>query len=119
MRGFWVAAAAALVIATTSAEAATGVVFIHGKGGTDLANPAVARAYWTEDMIRATTKGYAIPHLVCSYDGNVLRLCGVSHASLPSARRAVSIEPVESPIVDVPRSPWSSPRKKISSSGVV
>src|SRR5688572_33395147 len=52
-----------------AAEARTGVVFVHGKGGADLANEAVARAYWTEPMIRATTKGYAIPHLVCHYDG--------------------------------------------------
>jgi hypothetical protein len=53
----------------TSAYAKTGVVFIHGKGGTDLATPSVARAYWGEDMIRATTKGFTIPHLICSYDG--------------------------------------------------
>ena len=37
--------------------AKTGVVFIHGKGSADLAQPSVARAYWGEDMIRATTKG--------------------------------------------------------------
>jgi len=53
----------------TSAYAKTGVVFIHGKGGTDLATPSVARAYWGEDMIRATTKGFTIPYLICSYDG--------------------------------------------------
>jgi len=57
------------LLAAAAAEAKTGVVFIHGKGGTDLANPSVARAYWTDDMIRATTKGYAIPYLICSYDG--------------------------------------------------
>ncbi|HWP94713.1 MAG TPA: hypothetical protein VNL72_03155 [Gammaproteobacteria bacterium] len=51
------------------AAARTGVAFVHGKGGTDLAQPSVARAYWTEDMIRATTKNYAIPHIVCHYDG--------------------------------------------------
>ncbi|HEX7151765.1 MAG TPA: hypothetical protein VF618_09780 [Thermoanaerobaculia bacterium] len=58
----------AILLAAT-AEAKTGVVFIHGKGGTDLANASVARAYWGEDMIRATTKGFTIPHLICSYDG--------------------------------------------------
>jgi hypothetical protein len=52
-----------------AAQAKTGVVFIHGKGGTDLATPSVARAYWGEDMIRATTKGFTIPYLICSYDG--------------------------------------------------
>ena len=50
-------------------EARTGVVFVHGKGGSDLASESVARAYWGDDMIRATTKGYAIPHLVAHYDG--------------------------------------------------
>jgi hypothetical protein len=70
MRSFlrWLAPALLVALATT-AQAKTGVVFIHGKGGTDLANNSVARAYWTEDMIRATTKGYAIPHLICNYDG--------------------------------------------------
>ena len=58
-----------LLAVAVAAEAKVGVVFIHGKGGTDLANPSVARAYWTEDMIRATTKNYTIPYLICSYDG--------------------------------------------------
>lgn len=58
-----------LCLGALSLEAKTGVVFIHGKGGTDLATPSVARAYWGEDMIRATTKGFTIPHLICSYDG--------------------------------------------------
>ena len=49
--------------------AKTGVVFIHGKGGADLAQYSVARAYWGEDMIRATTKGYVVPHLIVAYDG--------------------------------------------------
>ncbi|HVE70815.1 MAG TPA: hypothetical protein VNI54_05550 [Thermoanaerobaculia bacterium] len=49
--------------------AKTGVVFIHGKGGANLAQSSVARAYWGEDMIRATTKGYVVPHLIVAYDG--------------------------------------------------
>ena len=49
--------------------AKTGVVFIHGKGSADLAQPSVARAYWGEDMIRATTKGFTVPYLVVGYDG--------------------------------------------------
>jgi len=64
-----IAVVVALLLSAAIAEAKTGVVFIHGKGGTDLANPSVARAYWTDDMIRATTKGYTLPYLVCSYDG--------------------------------------------------
>src|SRR5215212_4065024 len=57
------------LFATTSLLAKTGVVFIHGKGSADLAQPSVARAYWGEDMIRATTKGFVVPHLVVAYDG--------------------------------------------------
>ena len=52
-----------------AAEAKTGVVFIHGKGGADLANASTAIAYWTPAMISATTKGNTIPSLVCHYDG--------------------------------------------------
>src|SRR5512140_1178934 len=52
-----------------AAEAKTGVVFIHGKGGADLQYQSTAVAYWTPAMISATTKGYAIPSLVCHYDG--------------------------------------------------
>jgi hypothetical protein len=63
------AVALCLILGSVSAFAKTGVVFIHGKGGSDLATPSVARAYWGEDMIRATTKGFTIPYLVCSYDG--------------------------------------------------
>lgn len=57
------------LVATGAATAKTGVVFIHGKGGTSLADAATARAYWTESMISATTKGNTIPSLVCHYDG--------------------------------------------------
>lgn len=60
---------AAFLGLTAAAEAKTGVVFIHGKGGADLAQESVVRAYWTEDMIRATTKGYSVPYLLCHYDG--------------------------------------------------
>jgi len=63
----WMLALMAGLVGT--AEAKTGVVFIHGKGGAELANTSVARAYWTEDMIRATTKGNTIPSLICHYDG--------------------------------------------------
>jgi hypothetical protein len=51
------------------AHAKTGAVFVHGKGGADLANPATARAYWGEAMISAVTRGNTIPSLVCHYDG--------------------------------------------------
>ena len=60
------AAAAALLVLSSSLYAKTGVVFIHGKGGTSLAQQSVARAYWGEDMIRATTKGFTIPYLICA-----------------------------------------------------
>lgn len=60
---------AVALFATTTLSAKTGVVFIHGKGGSNLAQYSVARAYWGEDMIRATTKGYVVPHLIVAYDG--------------------------------------------------
>lgn len=70
MRRASAAAVVLLVLGWASvAQAKTGVVFIHGKGGANLANESTARAYWTDDMIRATTKGYAIPSLICHYDG--------------------------------------------------
>jgi hypothetical protein len=72
MRSCRTLALAALVLGLAvpgAADAKTGVAFVHGKGGTDLANPTVAWNYWTTDMIKTTTKGYAIPHVVCSYDG--------------------------------------------------
>lgn len=59
----------ALALAAPAAQAKTGVAFVHGKGGADLANPTVAWNYWTTDMIRTTTKGYTVPYVVCSYDG--------------------------------------------------
>ncbi|HEY7409277.1 MAG TPA: hypothetical protein VII13_00965 [Vicinamibacteria bacterium] len=68
MRGAFVCLAALLGLAAP-AWARTGVVFIHGKGGANLASPSVARAYWGEDMIRATTRNYTVPHLVVGYDG--------------------------------------------------
>ena len=57
------------LVLASAAEAKTGVVFVHGKGGTNMQNTSVARAYWTESMISATTKGNTIPSLVCHYDG--------------------------------------------------
>lgn len=56
-------------LVAAGAEAAVGVAFIHGKGGANLADAATARAYWTDDMIRATTKNYTVPYLICHYDG--------------------------------------------------
>jgi hypothetical protein len=44
------------VLFSTAVHGKTGVVFIHGKGGSNLAQASVARAYWGEDMIRATTE---------------------------------------------------------------
>lgn len=59
----------ALLCGASSVQAKTGVAMIHGKGGTDLADTSVARAYWGEDMLRATTRNYSVPHLVVHYDG--------------------------------------------------
>ncbi len=65
----WGAALALTMALASTAEAKTGVVFVHGKGGADLANESVVRAYWTEDMIKTTTKNYAIPYMLAHYDG--------------------------------------------------
>ncbi len=49
--------------------AKTGVALVHGKGSADLANPSVAWAYWGTDMIKAVTKSYTVPYVICHYDG--------------------------------------------------
>jgi hypothetical protein len=68
-RSVAIAAVVVLCLAALPAGAATGVAFVHGKGGADLASASVALSYWTTDMIRTATKGYAIPHVVAHYDG--------------------------------------------------
>ena len=68
-RTAFAALALAALAAATPALAKTGVVFVHGKGGTDLATESVARNYWGTDMIRAATKANTVPSLVCHYDG--------------------------------------------------
>ena len=54
---------------TSAAHARSGAVFIHGKGGANLATESVARAYWGEDMLRASTKNWTVPYMVAHYDG--------------------------------------------------
>jgi hypothetical protein len=49
--------------------AATGAAFVHGKGDETLANSTVAWNYWTTDMLRASTNNWAVPYVVCHYDG--------------------------------------------------
>lgn len=58
-------------VMTANAYSATGVAFVHGKGGTDLANYSTAYAYWGADMLKASTNSYKVPYLVCHYDGTV------------------------------------------------
>ncbi|MCP3942575.1 MAG: hypothetical protein GY710_13960 [Desulfobacteraceae bacterium] len=50
-------------------HAATGVVFVHGKGSADLASPSTAFNYWGSDMIRASTANYKVPYYIAHYDG--------------------------------------------------
>lgn len=72
LRRHGLAAAAACLLAlglAAPASAATGVAFVHGKGGSDLANSTVAWNYWTTDMIRTATKSYTVPYVICHYDG--------------------------------------------------
>jgi len=54
----------ASVVAGTS-----GAAFVHGKGDETLANAQVAWDYWTTDMLRASTNNWAVPYVVCHYDG--------------------------------------------------
>lgn len=51
------------------AYAASGAAFVHGKGDSSLANSQVAWDYWTTDMLRASTNNWAVPYVVCHYDG--------------------------------------------------
>src|SRR4030095_5454223 len=69
MRRTLVLAALCVLWAPVLTPARAGAVFIHGKGGADLANASVARAYWGEDMLRASTKNWSVPYLVVHYDG--------------------------------------------------
>ena len=57
------------VIFAPATYAASGAAFVHGKGDESLANAQVAWDYWTTDMIRASTNNWAVPYVVCHYDG--------------------------------------------------
>jgi hypothetical protein len=72
---------AAASLSASSAEARSGAVFIHGAGTNYLNDPAGARAYWTEDMLRASTRNWAVPHLVVRYDGTKLMWIGADQAA--------------------------------------
>jgi len=49
--------------------AASGAAFVHGKGDSSLANAQTAWNYWTTDMLQASTDNWAVPYVVCHYDG--------------------------------------------------
>ncbi|MBX7224128.1 MAG: hypothetical protein K1Y36_29715 [Blastocatellia bacterium] len=53
-----------------SASAVT-IVFVHGKGSGKDTVDGVTNNYWTQDMIRATTRNYTVPYVVCTYDGRL------------------------------------------------
>ena len=65
---------AAASLSVPSAEARSGAVFIHGAGSNFLNDAAGARAYWTEDMLRASTRNWTVPYLVAHYDGTQLHV---------------------------------------------
>ncbi len=58
-----------LVGASHMVHGVTGAAFVHGKGDASLANQQTAINYWTTDMLRASTNNYAVPYVVCHYDG--------------------------------------------------
>ena len=61
---------AAAFLYASPAEARPGAVFIHGAGNNFVNDVAGARAYWTEDMLRASTRNWTVPYLVVHYDSN-------------------------------------------------
>ncbi|HET8647650.1 MAG TPA: choice-of-anchor X domain-containing protein, partial [Vicinamibacteria bacterium] len=61
---------AAAVLSATPADARSGAVFVHGAGSNFLNDTAGARAYWGEDMLRASTRNWTVPYLVAHYDSN-------------------------------------------------
>jgi len=67
---------AAAALSVSSAEARSGAVFIHGAGSNFLNDANGARAYWTEDMLRASTRNWAVPYMVAHYDGTKLMWIG-------------------------------------------
>jgi hypothetical protein len=54
-----------------TASAQTTLVFVHGKsdGVSTDSRDKVINNYWTPDMIRAATRNYTVPYIVCYYDG--------------------------------------------------
>jgi hypothetical protein len=72
---------AAALLAAPPAEARSGAVFIHGAGNNFLNDVAGARAYWTEDMLRASTRNWSVPYLVAHYDSNQLMWVGANQVA--------------------------------------
>jgi hypothetical protein len=63
------------------AEARSGAVFVHGAGSNFLNDVAGARAYWTEDMLRASTRNWTVPYLVAHYDSNQFMWIGAGQVA--------------------------------------
>jgi hypothetical protein len=63
------------------AEARSGAVFVHGAGSNFLNDVGGARAYWTEDMLRASTRNWTVPYLVAHYDSNQFMWVGAGQVA--------------------------------------
>jgi hypothetical protein len=72
---------AATLLLAPPAEARSGAVFIHGAGNNFVNDVAGARAYWTEDMLRAATRNWSVPYLVAHYDSNQLMWVGAGQVA--------------------------------------
>lgn len=72
-RSVFVMAFLALFLTITAADAnAVTLVFVHGKGSSKPSIDSLRNDYWTNDMIRASTRNYVTKHLLVNYDGRLL-----------------------------------------------
>jgi triacylglycerol esterase/lipase EstA (alpha/beta hydrolase family) len=68
-RTFAVLLLAACFGMTASRADATTLVFVHGKNGGLESTDSIRVNYWTQEMIRASTRNYQARYLVVAYDG--------------------------------------------------
>jgi pimeloyl-ACP methyl ester carboxylesterase len=69
-RGLFAAALFGVCFVWAAEDAgATTLVFVHGKNAGLESTASIRSGYWTEEMIRASTRNYAARSLVVTYDG--------------------------------------------------
>src|SRR5688572_6731531 len=71
-RSVFVLAILVLMLTAAAAEAsAVTLVFVHGKGSSKPTIDSLKNDYWTNDMLRASSRNYATKLLIVNYDGRV------------------------------------------------